>query len=236
MTKFPSCRDHSHNLRWIGLHPRTNKFRAPVIQVDRPELNLMLTVIQTLESAVEIYHVHDVRRCRPLRHRAARRFLPKCCAGVQVSFSCPNSKSFKNSRSATLPAARATSCDLNGPSRIRAASGSPWRQISQSERTYFLCVQCGLHNSLARDSGLTRVGYRRKAGHQGGVRRSPGPLEPGDRPLVRVIRQKQVARGEQYGCDNGRPEPVPQDQDVADQRCEECDGREPGNFGPIHGF
>ena len=38
---------------------------------------------------------------------------------------CSNSNSSKNSWSAIFPASRATSCDLNGPSRIRAASGSP---------------------------------------------------------------------------------------------------------------
>jgi hypothetical protein len=53
-------------------------------------------------------------------------------------------------------------------------------------------------------------------------------VEPRDRQSVRKIRQKYVSRGEQYACENRRPEPVPQD--VADKRREECEGRKPGGL------
>ncbi len=59
-------------------------------------------------------------------------------------------------------------------------------------------------------------------------------VEPRDRQSMRKIRQKYVSRGEQYACENRRPEPVPHH--LADKRGEECEGRKPGNFGPIHGI
>jgi hypothetical protein len=57
-------------------------------------------------------------------------------------------------------------------------------------------------------------------------------VDPRNRQSVRKIHQKNVCRSEQYGCENRRPEAVPQN--AADQCCEECNGRKPGDFEPIH--